>query len=99
MAKTISHPGKYLEDTGLLFEINLVVLHKHGISAWVNNTGQLVLTDFSEHEGGVVFTNDEIRTNTKTFVRLQQGNQDRLVARRRILGHVRQNLHVPQRIK
>jgi hypothetical protein len=92
----VPDPGIFLDESGLLFEINLVVLHRHGLSAELGVDGSIGLVDHREHEGGVVFTAEEIRQNRDRFLDLQAKNVPRIEARRRMLGDVRQTLFVPR---
>jgi hypothetical protein len=94
--KYIENAAQFLLDSGLLFEINRTVLHKHGLAMQVeiddNNNAVISnrLWDCREDTEGIVYANETIKDGTDKYNRyLKDSNADKRFKRREAsLGYI-----------
>jgi hypothetical protein len=95
MEKYIKNEAKFLLDTGLLFEINRLVLHKFGLALVVDvdldNRKKVKIRGILETDDaeGWVFDDEVFEESKATFQEYMDGEgRDRIVKRKEALGYV-----------
>jgi len=80
--------GRFLIATGLLFEINVHVLHKYGLAMAVDyTTGVITVQDHRGEEGGVIYDPVEYPAMSEKLIGyLHAEGKAKLVERVRMLG-------------
>jgi hypothetical protein len=84
--------GRFLSDSGLLFEINVAVLHPKGLGLQLGNDGALELVDQRAEAGGLVYEREEFLAEKEKLRAYAASNRvfDRIRERQRLLGFVLQ---------
>jgi hypothetical protein len=97
--KYIEDGGKFLLDTGLLFEINRQILHPFGLALQVelkDDTGEITignkLWDYRDDHEGLLYDRVTFEQGLSKFESFMQScGLDKLEEREKMLGYIVQN--------
>jgi len=93
--KYVQNPAELLVDSGLLFEINRVILHPHGLALAVTlpdaeaaEDAHIKIWDCRDDPEGIIFEDAAFDEGLTKFTKMVEEASDRLAIREKLLGYV-----------